>query len=125
VSRAERRRAEKKAKKDKTVTYNYTKEQLEAVIKAGVKAEIEAVKKQATEDAVSIALTLMLALPLTVLKDKYWKKSAKERLPKFLEDVLSLYDNWDKGLLTIEELRDDLWEYGGIKLEDPKGTERM
>lgn len=122
MNRAERRKA---GKKDKVATYNYTKEQLEAVISAGVKAEVEAIKKQARDEAVEIALTLMLALPLKVLKDKYWVKTAKKRLPKFLDKVLSLYDSWDRGVLTMEELKEDLWEYGGIKLEAPKSTERM
>lgn len=125
MNRAERRRAEKKAKKDKVATYNYTKEQLDALIRAGVKAEVENIRKQARDEAVDTALTLMLALPLEVLKDKYWVKSAKRRLPKFMDNVLSLYDSWNRGEITIEELREDLWEYGGIKIEAPKGTERM
>lgn len=125
MTRAERRRAEKQAKKDKTATYNFTREQLDALVRLGVKKEVEAIKKQATEEAINIAITLMLALPLEVLKDKYWVKTAKRRLPKFLDDVLSLYSAWETGLLTIEELRADLWNYGGIKLDAPKGTERM
>ena len=123
--RAERRRLEKQAKKDKTVTYNYTKDQLDAVIRAGVKAEVENIRKEARDEAVDIAITLMLSLPLKVLKDEYWVKTAKRRLPKFLDSVLSLYDNWDKGLLNIEDLIQELYDYGGIKLEAPKGTERM
>lgn len=125
MNRAERRRAERRAKKDKTATYNYTKEQLDAVIRAGVEAEVEAIRKQARDEAVNTALTLMLALPLEVLKDKYWVKTAKRRLPKFMDNVLSLYESWDRGEITIEGLREDLWDYGGIKLEAPKGTERM
>ena len=110
MNRAERRRA---GKKDKVVTYNLTQEQ------------INQIKQEARDEAVGVALTLMLSLPLKVLKDKYWVKSAKRRLPKFLDNVLSLYDSWNKGSLTIEELREDLWEYGGIKIEAPKGTERV
>lgn len=110
MNRAERRKAGKKAK---VATYNITQDQ------------INKIKQEARDEAVNVALTLMLALPLEVLKDKYWVKSAKRRLPKFLDDVLSLYDSWNKGVLTIEELREDLWNYGGIKLEAPKGTERM
>lgn len=126
MNRAERRRAGKKATKDKTVTYNFTKEQLDAVIRAGVKAEVETIRAQVREEAVDTAVTLMLAIPMEVLiGDGYWAKSAKKRIPKFLEDVLSLYDSWNRGTLTIEELREDLWKYGGIKLEAPKGTERM
>lgn len=113
MSRAERRRAEKQAKKDKVATYNLTWEQ------------INQIKKEASKEAIDTAFTLMLALPLKVLKDKHWVKSAERRLPQFLDNVLSLYDSWNKGVLTIEELREDLWNYGGIKLEAPKGTERM
>lgn len=113
MNRAERRRAEKQAKKDKVTTYNLTQEQ------------INQIKQEASKEAIDTAFTLMLALPLEVLKNKYWVKSAKRRLPKFLDEVLSLYENWDTGLLTIEEMREDLWEYGGIKLEAPKGAERF
>lgn len=114
MNRAERRRAEKLASKAKTAIYNLTQEQ------------INQIKQQAKDEAIDTAFTLMLAIPLEVLiGDGYWVKSAKKRLPKFLDEVLSLYDSWNKGVLTIEELREDLWEYGGIKLEAPKGTERV
>ena len=122
MNRAERRRS---GNKDKVVTYNYTSEQLDALVKARVKAEVEAIRKQARDEAVEVAVTLMLALPLEVLKQKYWKKSAKKRLPKFLDDVLKIYNGWSRGDITLEELREDLWEYGGIKLEAPKGTEKL
>ena len=126
MNRAERRRAEKQATKAKTVTYNYTKEQLDALVKAKVKEEVANIKKQATEDAVDVAVTLMLALPLEVLiGDGYWAKSAKRRIPRFIEDVLDIYDSWQKGVFTLEELREDLWKYAGVKLEAPKGTEEM
>ena len=110
MNRAERRRSGKKAK---VATYNLTQDQ------------INQIKQEARDKAIDVAVTLMLAIPLEVLKSKYWAKSAKRRLPQFMEEVLSLYADWNKGLLTIEELREDLWEYGGVKLEAPSGTERM
>lgn len=114
MNRAERRRAEKQANKAKFPTYNLSQEQ------------INKIKQDASREAVDTAFTLMLALPLEVLiSEGYWEKSAKRCLPKFMDEVLSLYDSWNKGVLTMEELRDDLWEFGGIKLEAPKGTERM
>jgi hypothetical protein len=114
MTRAERRRAEKEAQKRKTVVYNLTQEQ------------IDQIKQEAKNEAVDIAFTLMLAIPLEVLQGEgYWEKTAKKRLPKFLDEVLSLYDAWNKGVLTLEELREDLWKYGGIELEVPKGTERF
>ena len=114
MTRAERRRAEKEAQKRKTAVYNLTQEQ------------IDQIKAEARNDAVDTAFTLMLALPLEILiGDGYWEKTAKRRLPKFLDEVLSLYDAWNKGVLTLEELREDLWNIGGIKLEAPKGAERF
>ena len=111
MNRAERRRT---GKKGKVAIYTLTQDQ------------INKIKQEARDEAVEKALILMLAIPLEVLiGDGYWAKSAKRRIPKFLDDVLSLYDSWNKGVLTLEELREDLWEYGGIKLEAPKGTEKM
>lgn len=112
MGRAERRRAEKEAGK-KQKTYILTQEQ------------VDQIKADARQDAIETAFTLMLAIPMEVLiGDDYWPKSGKKRIPKFLEDVLSLYDSWEKGVLTLDELRADLWKWGGIKVEAPKGTER-
>ena len=122
MNRADRRKA---GKKDKVATYNYTQEQLDAIIRSRVQAQVETIKKQASKDAIEVAFTLMLAIPLTVLSDRYWIMSAKKRLPKFLDEVLKVYNRWDRGLLSMEELRDNLWNYGGIKIEAPKGTEGM
>ena len=111
MNRAERRRA-----KGKTKTRFYTLNE----------DQIEQVKKQARDEAVNVAFTLMLAIPLEVLiGEGYWEKSAKKRIPKFLDDVLSLYESWEKGVLSMEELREDLWNIGGIKLDTPRGTERF
>lgn len=113
MGRAERRRAEKEAGK-KQKTYILTQEQ------------IDQIKDEASKNAIDTAFTLMLALPLEILiGDGYWAKSGKKRIPKFLDEVISLYECWEKGVLTIEELREDLWKWGGIKLEAPKGAERF
>ena len=111
MNRAERRRAEKEVQKTHKI-YTLTQEQ------------IDQIKAEAQKEAVNTAFTLMLAIPLEVLiGEGYWEKSAKKRIPKFLEEVLSLYDSYEKGVLTMAEMREDLWNIGGIKLEAPKGTE--
>lgn len=114
MNRHARRRLEHEMEKRKTMVYQLTQEQ------------IDQIKKDAIADATNVAFTLMLALPLEVLTgDGYWKKTSKRRIPKFLNDLLNLYDSWEKGVLSMDELRKDLWEIGGIKLDAPKGAEKF
>jgi hypothetical protein len=49
---------------------------------------------------------------------KYWKKSYAKRLPKFTDDVLELYEKYQNGELLLEKIQRDLWEIGGVKLEE-------
>ena len=123
MNREDRRKAGIKVK---VPTYNYTEEQLTAFVRDAVKAEEERIRKQARDEAVETVMTLLLALPMEVLiGDGYWKKTAKRKIPKFLDDLLSLHDSWNKGVITLEEMRADLWKYGGVKLVAPKGTEEF
>ena len=81
-------------------------------------ARIEANKM--LEKASKRAFLSMLAIPLNVLINDYWSKTGKSKAPKFIEDVLSLYDSYEKGFVTDKELADFLKEYAGIeiKIED-------
>lgn len=118
MNRAERRRLEREATKAKTATYNLTKEQLEKAVQDGIKDKLKEVKQQATEDAVNTAMVLLLTLPLEVLMDHYWQKSCRQRIPKFTELVLDYYERWQNGELDMDKLKADLWEYGGVRLEE-------
>lgn len=117
MNRAERRRAAREQEKAKTATYNLTQAQLEAMIQQGIGEKLRQVKQEATEEAVNTAMVLLLTLPLEVLMDFYWKKSYARRIPEFTEHVLDYYEKWQNGELDIEDLKKDLWEYAGIRLE--------
>ena len=69
------------------------------------------------EEAVNQAMTLMLTIPLEVLITDYWPKTAYKRGQEFTEKVLALYHRWEAGEVSMDELKEDLWEYGGIRLE--------
>lgn len=116
MGRAERRRALKNEQKAKTATYNLTKSQLDAMVREGIKEELARVKQEATEEAVNTAMVLLLTLPLEVLMDYYWKKSYAKRIPEFTNHVLEYYEMWQNGELDMDKLKEDLWEYGGVKL---------
>lgn len=114
--RAERRRAEKEAIKRKTVTYNLTQAQLDKMIREGVERELKRTREEDTDHAINTAVALVLTIPLRVLMDHYWKKSYANRLPKFTSIVLEYFHRWENGELDMDELLEDLWEYGGVKL---------
>ncbi len=131
MGRAELRR-QKKAEQKAQKTYTFTAEQLEALKKriteeAMAKAheltckEIEEIKKEVSEEAIGRALSLMFAIPLKVLITDYWPKTAKKRGPEFTSKVLDLYYQWENDEVDINDLLDDLWEYGDIKFkyQDP------
>ena len=120
MSRAEMRRMHREQKKAKTATYNLTREQLDAMVEERIRNRIKETKEAATYDAVNTAMTLMLVLPMEVLMDHYWKKSYEKRIPEFTEHVLNYYDRWLKGEFDMDEMKRDLWEYGGVRLEESK-----
>lgn len=116
MGRAEIRRAAREERKAKTATYNMTQMQLDAMIQERVGEELKQIKREATDDAVNAAMVLMLAIPMEVLMDFYWKKSYGKRLPEFTNHVLEYYRKWQDGELDMEKLEKDLWERGGVKL---------
>ena len=63
------------------------------------------------------AFLYMLAIPLNVLVNDYWEKSARKRIPKFIEDVINLYEAVQEGVVSEQQLADLLDEYAGVKIE--------
>lgn len=57
---------------------------------------------------------------MEVLMDHYWQKSYAKRIPEFTDYVLDYYDRWLKGELDMDEMKKDLWEYAGVRLEESK-----
>lgn len=78
-------------------------------------ARREAMKMQT--EAIEKSFLYMLSIPLNVLVNDYWSKSAKKRAPKFIEDVVSLYEAVQAGIVSDEELAGLLDDYAGIKIE--------
>lgn len=120
MSRATFRRSQREEKKARTATYNLTSAQLDSLIEEKLKDRLTVIKEQATYDAVNTAMTLLLTLPMEVLMDHYWQKTYAKRIPEFTEYVLDYYDRWLKGELDMDEMKKDLWEYGGVRLEESK-----
>lgn len=85
-------------------------------------SEINRIKREATESASHKAFELMLAIPVMVLRDKYGQLNkleidGKSRGERFADYCLDLYDSFNKGLVSMEDLHECLWEEAGIKLQ--------
>ena len=82
-------------------------------IKESAKKAAQTMEKEATEKA----FLYMLAIPLNVLFNDYWQKSARKRAPKFIEDVMSLYEAVQQGVVSDKQLADLLDELAGVKID--------
>lgn len=86
------------------------------------KSQIQEIKKQATDEAVDAAFKLMLCIPATVIHQNFSKIMKKEgRVENFLDLVLYLYESYNRGDVSLEELQKCL-EEAGISFQ--QGRER-
>lgn len=83
-----------------------------AKMRAYARKEAEAVENEIMERS----FLYMLAIPLNVLVNDHWPKSAKRKAPKFIDDVLSLFESVQDGYVTEEELAALLEEYAKVKV---------
>lgn len=120
MGRAELRRAEREKRKSETVTYNLTRAQLDAFVQEQIGHRIKEAKEEATSEAINQAIALLLTLPLEVLMDHYWPKTYAKRLPGFVDKVIEYYEMWQDGKLDMDKMKEDLWQYGGVRLEPEK-----
>ena len=104
MNRQERRRQEKKGKpveKDKVVNIKLE--------------DLEKIKADAAREAANVAFTLMMGLPVTVLRDKFgW---GRVRIDRFMDRVLDLYDSFERGYVSLEDIKQDLWDIGQIEIQ--------
>lgn len=118
MSRAELRREQREKKKDNR-TYTLTARELEQ-LEQRIRKEEQQKAKQIILDKTNVLaeqiLTMMLVIPTNVLVADYWQKSAKKRIPKFVEDCISLYKAWEQGVVDMTEMQKLTEEYAGIKL---------
>ena len=85
-------------------------------------SDVAAMKYNATNEAADLAFFLMLAIPVMVIHDKYPKlmkrvEDGKPREERFLDLCIDLYDSFEKGYVTIEDLQTCLWEEANTKIE--------
>lgn len=104
MNRAERRKSQNKGhavSKEPVINIKYS--------------DIQNIKKEAAKEAGEIALLLMLSIPVTVLHDKWG--FGKVRIERFTDQVLDLYDSFEKDYVTLDDLKQCLLKEAGITIE--------
>lgn len=118
MSRAELRRKQREQKKD-SKTYTLTARELEQ-LEERIRKEEQAKAKQIILDKTNVLaeqiLIMMLVIPTNVLVSDYREKTARKRIPKFVEDCMSLYEAFTRGTVKMSEMVALTEEYAGIKL---------
>lgn len=119
MTRSQMRRAQK-AKKKREAKYTLTQSQIDSMIKDAAKELMEDAKEDIVADTINTSMVLFLSFPLKVFVDKYWDDLGGDKmiLEEFVEDILECYEKWQDGEYDLDELRNWLWEYAGVKLEE-------
>lgn len=83
---------------------------LEAERVCGVSSEVD-------NETADKAFLCMVAIPVSILATNYWPKSAKERVPKFVDEVLTLYESVQSGEVSAQSLADTLQNLANVNIE--------
>lgn len=119
MTRAERRRMEKEAERKKK-TFVMTAEELDKIrLQEREKARQEF--KAKTNNVALDIFKMMLIIPTNILVTEYWEKTARKRIPKFVDECLSIYEAWQQGAVDFEQMRSLAEEYSKIKFVE-EGT---
>lgn len=116
TKRSEMRRLDRESRKN-NATFVMTREELEKIRRQEYDRARKTIKEKSDRIAEDI-LKMMIVIPTNVLINDYWEKTAKKRIPKFVEDCMSLYRSWSEGTVSMEEMQHLTEEYAGIKLID-------
>lgn len=114
VNRAELRRMKREEGK-RTKTYVMTAEDIENIRRQEREKAKEKYLKKIDETSADILL-MMLAIPVNVLINDYWKKTSEKRIPKFIEDCMSLYESFESGAITMSEMTEVVERFSKVKL---------
>lgn len=85
-------------------------------------ADVQKIKMDAVKYASDKAFVLMLGIPTMVIHDHYGNLNRKEvdgkpREERFVEYCLDLYDSFERGFISMDDIKWCLEEEAGIKIE--------
>lgn len=105
MSRADRRREQRDKEKSEKL-YQLTE------------AQIRNIRLQGVKDAEKVAFVLMAYNPIMVLEGHFGELMKKEgRIERFIELLMNQYACFEDGYVTIQDMKDYLYEKYGLTIE--------
>lgn len=84
-------------------------------------SDIDRMKIDTANEAAEMAFFMMLAIPTMVIHDHFGDLMKREnRLPNFVKWCLNTYECFGKGLVSLEDLEQCLYEEAGLKMPNVK-----
>lgn len=114
MNRAEMRRM-KKAESKRQKTYVLTIDEIDKIRK-DERDKVKELYLQKMDETSEEIILMMLAIPVNILVNDYWKKTAIKRIPKFVDDCMSLYQSFEAGAITMSEMIQVVEKYSKVKL---------
>lgn len=124
MGRAELRRKQKEQERENK-RYILTRkelEQLEQRIRTEEQNKAKEEFEKRTKQIANEVFNMMLVIPTNVLIEDYWSKTARKRIPKFVNDCISLFESYTGGVVEMEEMLKLTEEYSGVKLMHTDGV---
>lgn len=115
--RAELRRIAKEAEKKE-----HKKEMIAKSLNMS-KAEVEALTEMVRKEAVEQTLIMLMAIPVMIIHDNFGKLMKKKdengtREERFIDMFLEMYEAYEKGYVSLQDMKDVLVNEGGITIEE-------
>lgn len=120
MSRAELRRKKREQEK-KTKTLVMTADELQKIRQQ----EFDRAKKllmDRNDELTQEIWFMLLAIPTNVLIADYWPRTARQKIPEFLDKCMDLYHAWEQGTVDMTQMQELTEEYAGVKLVVPGTT---
>lgn len=82
-----------------------------------MKEEAKKAAETMEQDAIEKAMIVTMTIFMNLLIEDYWKKTAKKRVPRLVEQFLMLYDSFQAGVVDYEDCVAYVEEHAGITIE--------
>lgn len=115
MNREMRRRMAREEARYREKVYELTESQIRDIKADAIKEMEDELIGKTVRRAIAVSRSLMVATVMNILGHLYWEKTAKIKLPKLMEEVDSLYDSIESGVISINELIQDTAEMGNLK----------